>query len=161
MQNFRIPTGLKTITAWDEARKSETPRAIQLPFHHRINYPARINVQGIQPSPTARAKSALQRPCSNASQISRSSSRRPTSSVSAFSKRQRPSTEDLLLRPQSLVPRRPQSELSRFSKEFRYIDKQCFFHPATEPSRSSLFIISPDWVSERKNHFIRKNTLFG
>ena len=110
---------------------------------------------------TSRLKSALQRPCSNASQISRSSSRRPTSSVSAFSKRQRPSTEDLLRRPQSLVARRPQSELSRFPKEFRYIDKQCFFHPATEPSRSSVFIISPDWVSERKNHFIRKNTLFG
>lgn len=160
LQNVRIPTGLKMRTAWDEARKPETSRAIQLPFHHRRNYPARINLQGLQPSPTARARSALQRPSSNVSQISRSSGRRPTSSVSAFSKRARPSTEDLLRRPQSLVARRPQSELSRFPKEFRYIDKQCFFHPATEPSRS-FFIISPDWVSERKNYFIRKNTLFG
>ena len=160
LQNVRIPTGLKMRTAWDEARTPETSRAIQLPFHHRRNYPARVNLQGLQPSPTARARSALQRPSSNASQISRSSGRRPTSSVSAFSKRERPSTEDLLRRPQSLVARRPQSELSRFPKEFRYIDKQCFFHPATEPSRS-FFIISPDWVSERKNYFIRKNTLFG
>ena len=96
LQNVRIPTGLKMRTALDEARKSETPRAIQLPFHHRINYPARINLQGIQPSSTARARSALQRPCSNASQISWSFGRRLTSSVSAFSKRQRPSTVDLL-----------------------------------------------------------------
>ena len=115
LQNVRIATGLKMRTAWDEARKSETPRAIQLPFHHRINYPARINVQGIQPSPTARARSALQRPCSNASQISRSSSRRPTSSVSAFSKRQRPSTEDLLRRPQSFFYSRAKASKRAFS----------------------------------------------
>ena len=84
LQNVRIPTGLKMRTAWDEARTPETSRAIQLPFHHRRNYPARINLQGLQPSPTARARSALQRPSSNASQISRSSGRRPTSSVSAL-----------------------------------------------------------------------------
>lgn len=160
LRNVRIPTGLKMKTAWDEAQKPETSRVIQLPFHQRRKYPAKINLQGLQPSPTTRARSAQQRPCSNTSQFSRSSGRRPTSSLSVFSKRERPSTEDLLRRPQSLVARRPQSELSRFPKDFRYTDKQCFFHPANEPTRS-FFVISPDWVSERKNHFIRKNTLFG
>ena len=160
LQNVRIPTGLKMKTAWDEAQKPETSRAIQLPFHQRRNHPLRINLQGLQPSPTARSRSALQRPGSNISQCSRSSDRRPTSFLSAFSNRERPSTKDLLRRPQSLVARRPQSELSRFPKDFRYIDKQCFFHRAAEPTRS-FFIISPDWVSERKNYFVRKSTLFG
>lgn len=162
LQNVRIPTGFKMKTAWDEAKKPETSRAIQLPFHQRRNYPARINLRGLQPSPTARARSAVQRPSSDISQFSRSGGRsRPTSSLSSvFLKRERPRTEDLLRRPQSLVARRPQSELSRFPKDFRYIDKQCFFHPANEPTRS-FFVISPDWVSERKNYFIRKNTLFG
>lgn len=159
IQNVRIPTGLRKcvgLTAWDEARKPETSRAIQLPFRQRRNYPARINLQGLQPSPTARARSAT----SNVSELSRSNGRRSTSSMSALARRERPSTEDLLQRPQSLVARRPQSELSRFPKDFRYIDKQCFFHPSNEPTRS-FFVISPDWVSERRNHFIRKNTLFG
>ena len=160
LQNVRIPTALKTKSAWDEAQKPETSRAIQLPFRQRGGYPTRINLQGLQPSPTARAKSAIQRPGSNLSHSSRGSGRRPASSLSALSKPERPSTEDLLRRPQSLVARRPQSELSRFPKDFRYIDKQCFFHPANEPTRS-FFVISPDWVSERKNYSIRKNTLFG
>lgn len=163
IQNVRIPTGLRNcvrLTAWDEAQKPETSRAIQLPFHQRRNYPTRINLQGLQPSPTARAKSALQRPSSNMSELSRNSGRKSANSMSAGSRHERPSTEDLLRRPQSLVARRPQSELSRYPKEFRYIDKQCFFHPANEPTRS-FFVISPDWVSERRNYFIRKNTLFG
>lgn len=160
LQNVRIPTALKIKSAWDEARKPETSRAIQLPFSQRGGYPTRINLQGLQPSPTARAKSAIQRPGSSLSHSSRGSGRRPTSSLSVLSKPERPSTEDLFRRPQSLVARRPQSELSRFPKDFPYIDKQCFFHPANEPTRS-FFVISPDWVSERKNHFIRKNTLFG
>lgn len=163
IQNVRIPTGLRNcvrMTAWDEAQKPETSRAVQLPFQQRRNYPARINLQGLQPSPTARARSAQQKPNSNISDLSRTSGRRSASSLSAHPRRERPSTEDLLSRPQSLVARRPRSELSRFPKDFRYIDKQCFFHPANEPSRS-FFVISPDWVSERKNYFIRKNTLFG
>lgn len=163
IRNVRIPTGLRKcvrMTAWDEAQKPETSRAVQLPFHQKHNYPARINLQGLQPSPTARARSAQQRPCSNISELSRRSGHRSTSALSVFSKRDGPSTEELLRRPQSLVARRPQSELSRFPKEFRYIDKQCFFRPAKEPTRS-FFVISPDWVSERRNHFIRKNTLFG
>lgn len=160
LRNVRIPTVLKMKTAWDEAQKPETSRAIQLPFHTKRHYPARINLQGLQTTPTARARSAHHRPSSNLSHSSRDSGRRPTSSLSAFSKRERPSTEELLRRPQSLVRRRPQSELSRFPKDFRYIDKQGFFHPANEPTRG-FFVISPDWVSERKNYFIRKNTLFG
>lgn len=163
IQNVRIPTGLRNcvrMTAWDEAQKPETSRAIQLPFHQRRNYPSRINLQGLQASPTTRARSAQQRPSSKLSELSRTSGRRSTSSLSLHPMRERPSTEDLLRRPQSLVARRPQSELSRFPKDFRYIDKQCFFHPSNEPTRS-FFVISPDWVSERKNYFIRKNTLFG
>lgn len=163
LQNVRIPIGLRKcvrMTAWDEAQKPETSRAIQLPFHQNRNYAAKINLQGLQPSPTARVRSAQQRPYSNISELSRSSGRRSTSALSALPRRERPSTEELLRRPQSLVARRPQSELSRFPKEFRYVDKQCFFHPAKEPTRS-FFVISPDWVSERRNYFIRKNTLFG
>lgn len=160
IKNFRIPTALKK-SAWDEVQKPQTSRTIQLPSDARcLNYPTRINLQGLQPSPTTRAKTARERPSSNLSQLSRNSVRTHTSSLSVFTQRDRPSTEELLRRPKSLVARRPRSELSRFPKDFRYIDKQCFFHPANEPNRY-FFIISPDWVSERKNYFIRKNTLFG
>lgn len=163
IQNIRIPTGLwpcVRMSAWDEAQKPETSRVIQLPFHQRGNYPARINLQGLQPSPTARAGSAVQRPSSNISELSRSSGRKSTTPMSAGSRHERTGTKDVLRRPQSLVARRPQSEISRYPKEFRFIDKQCFFHPANEPTRS-FFVISPEWVSERRNYFIRKNTLFG
>lgn len=163
IQNIRIPTGLRPcvrMSAWDEAQKPETSRVIQLPFHQRRNHPARINLQGLQPSPTARAKSAVQRPSSNISELSRSGGRKSTIPMSAGSRHERPGRKDLLNRPHSSVARRPQSELSRYPKEFRYIDKQCFFHPANEPTRG-FFVISPDWVSERRNYFIRKNTLFG
>lgn len=160
IKNYRIPTALKK-SAWDEVQKPETSRMIQLPLNTRcLNYPTRINLQGLQPSPTTRAKTARERPSSNSSQLSRNSARTHTSSLSVFTKRNRPSTEELLRRPHSLVAPRPRSELSRFPKDFRYIDKQCFFHPANKPNRC-FFVISPDWVSERKNYFIRKNTLFG
>lgn len=160
IKNFRIPTAvkMKTCTARDAVKKPETSRSIQFPLTMRsLKYSPRINLQALQPFPTTKAKSALEK---QSRKLSLSSARPLTSLLSASQRRDRPSTEDLLRRPQSLVARRPRSELSRFPNDFRYIDKQCFFHRANEPTKR-FFVISPDWVSERKNYFIRKNTLFG
>ncbi|XP_068725903.1 uncharacterized protein [Montipora capricornis] len=163
IKNFRIPTAvkMKTCKARDAVKKNETSRSIQFPLTMKsLKYSPRINLQALQPFPTTKAKSALEKQSRKLSQLSLSSARPLTSLLSESPRRDRPSTEDLLRRPQSLVARRPRSELSRFPKDFRYIDKQCFFHPANELTRR-FFVISPDWVSERKNYFIRKNTLFG
>ena len=157
--NVRVPTRLRT-TAWISPQKPGSSRVIQPPYQKRRTDATIINLQGLQPRLTTRAKSALQRPTSDVFERQSSHSRRPTSSVSVSSKSDRPKAEDIPRRPSSLVARRPQSLSSRFPMDYCSNDKQCFFHPANE-WRRNFFVISPDWVSEHKNYFIRKNTLFG
>lgn len=162
-QNITIPAHITRKSAWETSYKPFTSRAVQLPRTKTIK-PQLINLQGLEPRGTRssggtsyrRSKSATER---NLQFFTAQNSRqgpRPFSGLTSSTGRA--STQELLQRPQSLVARRIQSQMSRFPKEFRYIDKQCFFHPAQEPSKT-FFVISPDWVSERQNN-IRKNNIF-
>ena len=167
LQHVRIPTALHR-TAWDEAQMPGSSRAVQPPLRERrLIRGHHINLQGLQPNPTpSRAKSAVfwRPPGGTFSDQSRTApSSRSDSRPTPTPRRQdprRPSTAELLRRPPSLVARRPQTLQSRHPKDFRYFDRQCFFYTSKEPRRA-FFVISPDWVSERKATFIRKNNVFG
>jgi len=143
-QNIKVPTHLTRRAAWQG--KPCTSQVVQLLPTTRGNKPRLINLQGLEPNRSSshrRSKSAAGRHHLLLPQNSPQSTR-PFSGLSTSS---RTRTEDLMpRRPQSLVARRIQSQLSRFPKDFRYIDKQCFFRPAQE-SYKTFFVISPDWVS--------------
>ena len=159
LQNLPLPSHFSRRAAWEAAaQKPTTSRVVQLPLN-RVQ-PEKINLQGLQPnriSSHRKIRSATERHAipRNVPQYGVDRSR-PFSRLTTSS---RARTEELVRRPQTLVARRLQSQLSRFPKDFRYIDKQCFFHPAQE-SHKTFFVISPDWVSERQK-FIRKNNIFG
>lgn len=154
-QNISVPKQITRKAAWETSYKPFTSRALQLPSPSKSITPQLINLQGLEPNKTSRrAKSATERQLQFFTQ-NRSSPRRPFSGLRTSSGAR---NEQLLQRPQSLVARRLQSQMSRFPKDYRYIDKQCFFHPAQEASKT-FFVISPDWVSERQNN-IRKNNVF-
>lgn len=159
-QNIPIPSEFSRRAAWAAAphhhiNKPTTSRVVQLPLN-RVK-PEKINLQGLEPnriSSHRKIRSATERHAISFNVTQNSN--RPFSGLTTSS---RARTEELVRRPQSFVARRLQSQLSRFPKDFRYFDKQCFFHPAQE-SHKTFFVISPDWVSERQN-FIRKNNIFG
>ncbi|XP_032218068.2 uncharacterized protein LOC5517588 [Nematostella vectensis] len=151
LQNIRLHSRFMRKPAWESDQKPGTSRMIQVPLRSR---PTKINLQGLEPNPQMfRSKSASYSQ-NKALSVKSFGSSRPYSGLSATSRAQ---TEQF---PQRLVARRIQSQLSRFPKEFRYIDKQCFFHPAQKP-RKTFFVISPDWVSEKQQNHIRKNNVFG
>ncbi|XP_031572436.1 uncharacterized protein LOC116306502 [Actinia tenebrosa] len=162
-QNIPIPSHFSRRAAWAAAphnqNKPTTSRVVQLPLN-RVKHET-INLQGLQPnriSSHRKIRSATERHTIPFNVTQNSLDRgRPFSGITTSS---RARTEELVRTSQSLVARRLQSQLSRFPKDFRYIDKQCFFHPAQELSHKTFFVISPDWVSERQN-FIRKNNMFG
>jgi hypothetical protein len=158
-QNIRIPSQFTRRAAWEAAHKPGTSRLVQLPLR-RVK-PEKINLQGLEPnrySSHKRIRSATERQHVSFNNITQNSldHNRPFSGLTTTS---RARTEEMIRRPQNLVARRIQSQLSRFPKDFRYIDKQCFFHPAQE-SHKTFFVISPDWVSERQQSVIRKNNIF-
>lgn len=156
LQNVKIPTHITRKSAWETSYKPFTSRAVQLPLS-KAKQPQLINLQGLEPRymNCRRSKSATERHWQFFTSQNSRQSQRPLSGATTSS---RLNTQELLQRPQSLVARRIQSQMSRFPKEFRYIDKQCFFHPAQEASKT-FFVISPDWVSERQT-IIRKNNVF-
>ena len=162
LQHVRIPSRLHR-PAWERFPNPGTSRAIQPPSETRTAFNLRINSQGLQPRQMQRSKSAVYQRRSNFSPQSSSASCSTSGHQSLTSLRpvrDRPTTDEILKRPPSFVARRIQSQLSRFPKDFRYIDKQCFFQPAEE-SRRGFFVIAPDWVSERRCNTIRKNNVFG
>lgn len=163
LQHVRIPSRLHR-PAWERFPNPGTSRAIQPPCQSRTAFNLSINSQGLQPRQIPRSKSTVYQRRSNfspqSSSASCSTSGRQSLTTTLKAARDRPTTDEILKRPPSFVARRLQSQLSRFPKDFRYIDKQCFFHPAEEPRRG-FFVIAPDWVSERRCKVLRKNNVFG
>lgn len=166
LHNIRIPSRLRR-PAWERFSPPGTSKAfpptMQPSSPEKKTYNLNINSQGLQPRVLQRSKSAVharQSYLSSPNSSVCSSTSRPKTSTSGKGMRNPHKTVEILKQPTSLVAPRLQSQMSRFPKTFRYIDKQCFFHPCEE-SRRNFFVIAPDWVSEQKYSHIRKNNLFG